>query len=306
MHKFLNALHAFALSVLLISVFNPQTSLAAQQTNSAIGFSVLHTSTSSPTPEALVVDSGSWFTLRQLVHGAVLIQHPRGDVLVDTGLGTDIDAQFEENTFINRILFRYGEVTPVIEQLKAQDYDMARLSRILPTHLHWDHASGLEDFPGVPVWVREEEYQHAINGRAPAHLRSQIDSPTIDWHFFELSTQAYAGFERSLDLYKDGSIILVDLAGHSAGQIGIFLTVDSGQRYFFIGDTTWTIKGVHDNAGRPALLEELAKVDWQKNRNEAHITHIHQQQEMNQSLIIVPAHDEKVMAKLPRYPEFRY
>ena len=29
--------------------------------------------------------------------------------------------------------------------------------RILLTHAHWDHVSGVADFPGVPVLVTEEE-----------------------------------------------------------------------------------------------------------------------------------------------------
>ncbi|TNC82328.1 MAG: MBL fold metallo-hydrolase [Oleiphilus sp.] len=278
----------------------------AQPGAGEIGFSVLHTGVSAGALEATVVDTGSWWRLRKLVHVAILIQHPEGDILLDTGLGKNIDAQFRENDLFDRALFNYQDVRPAADQLKQQGYDFQQLTRILPSHLHWDHASGLEDFPGTPVWVQEKEYDQAQKGEAPAHLKSQLDSPEINWHFFTLNDEPFAGFERSLDVYGDGHVVMVDLSGHSAGHIGLFLTTSSGQVVFFIGDTSWTIKGIKDNAGRPGFLKTLAKVDWKESQNLTRLANIHKQQKTQPNLLIVPAHDEFVMATLPQYPQFRY
>ena len=174
------------------------------------------------------------------------------------------------------------------------------------THLHWDHASGIEDFPQVPVWVQQAEYDQAMAGSAPAFLHSQIDDETINWHFIELMKGEYEGFVKSLDVYGDGSIVLVDMSGHSAGQIGIFLTISSGKRFFFIGDTTWTIKGVADNADRPAVLSWLVKVNWNDDMNIAQIQTVHDLHYNRPDITVVPAHDEIVAKGLPAFPAFLY
>jgi N-acyl homoserine lactone hydrolase len=272
----------------------------------AIGFSVIKTANSSLIPEAVVVDSGSWFTLRRLAQNAVLIKHPKGNVLIDTGLGKNIEQQFESNSFFDRQLFKFDALDPVYDQLLRNNEDPVTVSKIIPTHLHWDHASGIEDFKQAQVWVQKEELEEAKSGQAPAHLQSQIDDPNILWNIFSLNNVSYKGFSRSLDLYKDGSIVLVDLSGHSAAQVGIFLTVSSGEQYFFIGDTTWTTKGIEDNSPRSNLIKWLVQLNWSDDKNTQQIDKLHQFQKNNRSITVVPAHDELIMASLPMYPDIKY
>ena len=52
-----------------------------------LGFSVITTGASAGSLEAMVVDGGGYFTVRKLVHPAVLVEHPNGTLLWDTGLG---------------------------------------------------------------------------------------------------------------------------------------------------------------------------------------------------------------------------
>lgn len=272
----------------------------------AIGFSVIKTANSSLIPEAVLVDSGSWFTLRQLAQNAVLIKHPKGDVLIDTGLGREIEQQFESNSFFDRQLFKFDGLDPVYDQLIRNNVDPITVSKIVPTHLHWDHASGIEDFKQAQVWVQKEELEEAQLGQAPAHLQSQIDDPKIQWNIYTLNNEPYKGFSRSLDVYQDGSIVLVDLSGHSAAQVGIFLTVSSGKQFFFVGDTTWTSKGIEDNSPRSNLIKWLVHLNWSDEKNTEQIEKLHQFQKNNQSITIVPAHDELIMARLPMYPDIKY
>ena len=278
----------------------------ANDVHQKVGFSVIKTASTSPIPEAVLVEGGSWFKLRQLAQNAVLIHHPKGDVLIDTGLGKNIHQQFEANDILDQQLFRFEDLNPVYTQLQKAQYPPSKVSKIIPTHLHWDHASGLEDFPQAKVWVQKAELKEAQEGMAPAHLQSQIDSASIQWHFFELHNKAYKGFQRSIDLYQDGSIVLVDLSGHSAGQVGIFLTVSSGAQYFFIGDTTWTTKGIKDNSPRSDLIKWLVHLNFSDEKNEAQIARLHQLSKVHKNITLVPAHDELIMAQLPVYPAVKY
>ncbi len=267
---------------------------------------MIKTASSAGAQEALVVSTGSLFKRRYLAQNVILITHPKGDILVDAGLGTAIDDQFKENGFFDRQLFSYHEVDPAVKQLQRAAYDFSKLKRIIPTHLHWDHASGIEDFLGVPVWVQKAEYEQAMSGKAPAFLHSQFDAEAIDWQFLDLPDIEYRGFTKSVDLYGDGAIILVDMSGHSAGQVGLFLTISSGKQFFFIGDTTWTLKGVSDNAERPAILSWLVQFNWDDAENLKQIQRVHDLAAALPELTIVPAHDELVADHLPKYPEFAY
>jgi N-acyl homoserine lactone hydrolase len=96
----------------------------------------------------------------------------------------------------------------------------------------------------------------------------------------------------------------VDISGHTHGQLGLFLTTDSGKRYFFIGDTAWTIKGIRENKSRPAIVEWLVGVDTDIEKNARVLEKIHHLSKKDSELIIVPAHDELQIKKLPFYPEF--
>jgi len=217
---------------LVLFTLQPSYAMQAPQAtqDSKVGFSVVHTGQAGLTPEGALVSGGSWFNLRHLAQNAVLIRHPQGDVMIDAGLGSKADQQFAANSFVMRQLFAFEQLNPAINQFKEAAYEANKVTKIIPTHLHWDHASGLVDFPEAQVWVQQAEYEEARSGHAPAHLQSQLDSKDIQWKFFELGNEAFNGYPKSLDVYGDGSIVLVDLKGHSAGQVGIFLTVTSGKQ----------------------------------------------------------------------------
>jgi glyoxylase-like metal-dependent hydrolase (beta-lactamase superfamily II) len=279
------------------------TTYAAADT-SGLSFSAIKTAQSSGTSEAMVVDGGKLFSWRKLSHSAILVSHPAGDFLWDTGIGIEAEVQMEEFGFIDSLLFKIENITPARQQLDANGYDTNNLMAIIPSHMHWDHASGIEDFLGVPVWVQQKSYDEAIAGKPPEFLQSQYDNKAINWKILQMTDHAHKGFLKSFDIYGDGTAVLVDLSGHTEGQLGLFLTTTSGQRYFFIGDTAWTFKGVSENKSRPLIENWLLGVDTDIDENARVLEKIHRISNADAGLIIVPAHDEIQLVKLPRHPQF--
>ncbi len=295
--------HPFkAWSAALLLFWQLPVAVAADTTG--VRFSYLETSQSQGAQEAMVVAGGSWWIRRHLTHGALLIEHAKGTLLFDTGLGTQVDQQFAENSWLSSQLFAYTEPDPVVNQLSRHQYSLERITAIIPSHLHWDHASGLVDFPGIPIWVQQGELEAARHGEKPSFLQSQLSSPELNWRLIKLTSVPFLGFEHSLDVFGDGSVVLVDLAGHTTGQVGLYLRTYSGMPYLFIGDTTWTLEGVTTNQPRPDLIKLVVDLEQDEDLAKKRIGMVHQLAADHPEITIVPAHDEHVAATLPHFPDF--
>jgi N-acyl homoserine lactone hydrolase len=301
--SFKKSILIFSTSFLLI-IASVSAHAYEDSTSTNLKFSVLVTAQSSGSLEAMVVDDGSWFTKRKLVHTAVLVNHPNGDFLFDSGIGREYKDQMSVFNFFEQQLFKIENIQPARDQLEQSNYDFTNLFAVIPSHMHWDHASGLEDFKDVPIWLQEISHEEAKLGEPPGFLISQYDDAGLIWHYLTLNNSDYEGFSKSLDVFKDGSVILVDLSGHTHGQLGMFLNLPSGQRYLFIGDTTWSQLGVVNNKPRPGFVDWLVHVDTDYELNSAVIDQVHKLSLSKPDIVIVPAHDELVVQTLPVFPEF--
>lgn len=280
------------------------TELPTARAPQGLAFSVIPTSQSKGAFEALLVGGGSWLRYRHPAHVAVLVRHPQGNLLFDTGLGRQVAAQFAVNGFMDRQFFAYEHVNPAVDQLAKAGWTPDRIKLIVPSHMHWDHISALPDFPNAEVWASTAEREHARQGHAPAFLASQFEG-VRHWHDLQFAPTPYMGYAQSLDLFGDGAVVLVPLSGHTAGQVGMFLNLPSGQRYFFTGDTTWTMEGLQWPADRSWALRQLVQVDHDVPANQAAIVRVHQLMQRFPDLKVVPAHDENVLKTLPHFPAFQ-
>jgi len=96
------------------------------------------------------VTGGSFRDVRAFAATAVLVSHPRGDLLIDVGFGARVDDHVKMLARIERAPVEAGKT--VAEQLDGVGCDRGRLLGVLLTHTHWDHVSGLDSLR-VPVWI---------------------------------------------------------------------------------------------------------------------------------------------------------
>jgi len=237
---------------------------------------------------------GSLFERREFAMAGTLVKHPQGDLLIDTGFGRHIAEQLRTMPFGFRAFTFYSLWQPAADQLRAAGYDQQSLRAILLTHAHWDHVSGLPDFPGVPVWVTPQERQFISQG---GHGQFGQPFPGIRYEEYGFEGGPYLGFPRSHDVYGDGAIVVVPAPGHTPGGVIIFVTLHDGTRYAFVGDLVWQLEGMTLREERPWIVRTGADADTQGNR--ANLLRMIALTERLPELIIVPAHDMRAFAHMP-------
>jgi hypothetical protein len=173
--------------------------------------------------------NGAWERPEPMLHVALLIEHQGSRLLFGTGLGRHIDAQVDAE--VPWRIKRYSRVVAVRDQLER---DGLEIDRILLGCACWEHASGLADFPDVPVLASAEGIRYSQIATPPAVLPSQF-AHSVRWQPLRFEANPIGGFAHSLDLFGDGSLIVVPLTQH--GALGLFVTLSDGTRYFFRGDT---------------------------------------------------------------------
>ena len=241
---------------------------------------------------------GSPWERWESVSNAVLVEHPQGDVLIDVGFGRDIRAQLRAMPLFFRLATDLEQSRPAADRLTATGYDFKRLRFILLTHAHWDHVSGVPDFPNVPVLVTAAEHRFIYASGFPNAPARTIDPKRYQDYGFDGGR--YLGFEQSHDLYGDGSIVIVPAPGHTPGSVVVFVTLPSGARYAFVGDLVWELEGLAEREQRPwlearVLGEDPSAVQDSMRRLNAIVTRYPQMK-------IVASHDPRGYVGIPEWP----
>jgi glyoxylase-like metal-dependent hydrolase (beta-lactamase superfamily II) len=137
-------------------------------------------------------------------------------IVVDTGY--DYDEAKRRNRPIQR--------SPS-ESLKALDIEANQVTDVIITHLHYDHAGGLKEFPNAKFHLQESEMAYATG---PCMCHETIKMPFTGEHVCQMVKNLYSGrvvFYNGFGAIRPGVTTHL-IGGHSRGLQSVRVKTNSG------------------------------------------------------------------------------
>ena len=181
---------------------------------------------------------------------AYLLEHPKeGLILLDAGICSD-QAHRHSQYYrgILRLILDEDEYDQepsetLAAQLKRLGYRCDDVRTVILTHLHEDHVGGLRDLPKARVVVSHAEWdarRTKMFGFIPMFYEPSYGS-VEHWERVKFESGAFHTFERSHDLFGDGSVRLLPTPGHTPGHTCALIEM-GGYQLMVTGDCLYTLR----------------------------------------------------------------
>lgn len=176
---------------------------------------------------------------------AYYIEHPLGKILVDCGWHREmspngvLDTKAQIKSLGSPILYqvnqgRIEKGASIDEQLATLGVRDSDLDFVLLTHLDCDHVSGLKQVARAKhILVSSDELRFAEKYGAVRYQKRWWDGVSMtafDWN----GAQGPAG--KSYDLLGDGSVVLINIPGHSDGLFAVKVVNEDGKFVLLFSD----------------------------------------------------------------------
>jgi len=204
----------------------------------------------------------------------VINHSEKGYIIFDTGYSKRIFENGIVSYLYNKLnpTFISGDKT-LISKLKKNGIEPEKINYIVVSHLHPDHIGGLKDFKNAKIIMSSQSMESLKKNKFRSLIFKNMIPKDIGSRLIEIdfsfSKEKYRDIE-TLDLFGDGDIYLMNLEGHSKGQMGIYL---KDKKIFLVGDSYWLkeeLKGEKELTYKAKLVQnnyEKYKETQKKLRN---------------------------------------
>lgn len=202
---------------------------------------------------------------------AILIQHPTlGNILYDTGNCARFQKVYTEAMLHDYPITR---LVTIREALAEKGLTPADIDLLIISHLHFDHAGGMEDFVGTKaigqVIVSEPDLKNAyfsvMTGNGGAYIRSLFDVEGVQFRAISETTQ----LAEDLTLFVQNA--------HTPGVIGLVMKTENHGTVIATSDTLYTAESYQQatppggtiNKTTAEFFENLERIRGMKKENDA-------------------------------------
>lgn len=191
----------------------------------------------------------------------LLIEQDHQLVLIDTGIGlSDVRhaALRLGQQVVDQFQIRLNEADTAIHQIRELGFDPEQVKDCVLTHLDFDHAGGLSDFPSSRVHVSAEEYGSFASGNQRYSAPQFEHGP--DFVIHDHSDLTWFGMPaRQIDTGLDVDIMMIPLFGHTRGHCGVAIGHNEGW-LFYVGDAFYLVNEL-DSVNHPVTVLSQASAE---------------------------------------------
>ncbi len=245
----------------------------------------------SPTYEVYAVRYGTvqGFPVRGLIAGADSSR--RMDIAMTVWLlrgnarNVLVDAGFYRDKFVKR--WKPVDFVMPSEAVARAGVRPEEVTDIIVSHIHWDHADGLDLFPNARIWIQKDEYQHHVGAQGGA-LDRAIDADDAQM----LAELARKGRVNQVD--GDSTEIIPGITGYTGGKhtfASQFATVrTSGGTAVIASDNAYLYENLDKRRPIAQTLDSLSNLRAQERMMRL----------ASSPRLIVPGHDPAVFVRFSK------
>lgn len=177
------------------------------------------------TPEGNVLAALNTAQLKLVIPvPAYLLVHPaQGLVLIDTGF------RYEHIPDEMKMNIAWSPLMRIRTQIEKLGYSPEAVRHVLLSHLHFDHAGQMMDFPHAVFHMRKSEWEDAL----PPSRSDYFEEDYRDAASFRFE---YIPEGEDCDIFGDGSVVSLATPGHSKGHSSFLVTMPKSGKFLLTMD----------------------------------------------------------------------
>jgi glyoxylase-like metal-dependent hydrolase (beta-lactamase superfamily II) len=218
---------------------------------------------------------------KALVGSCYLIRHGEVYMLWDTGLPVDV----LNKPFTGKDDIEASLTVTLVDQLKQLDLKPEQISIVGLSHDHYDHTGQAAAFPGATLMI----------GRADAeHMRATPNGRGGAMTHWITGDGKWDKVDGDRDVFADGSVIMINLPGHTPGHHGLLVKLPVSGYVLLSGDVAHFAENLATN-GVPGFNADRAQSLASMERFKA--------LGANHKAKVIIQHEPGDVKKLPPFPQ---
>ena len=163
---------------------------------------------------------------KRLTDSCYLIQHPKGNLIWDTGLN---DAIGEKGVDAFEGKFHMSVTQPLAQQLADIHIDPASIQFLGISHFHADHTGNANLFNHATLLIQSEEFDAAFGPEPQTYGFMPATYSQLDRNKIQVLNGDY-------DVFGDGRVVIKKAVGHTPGHQMLFVVLPNAGPIILSGD----------------------------------------------------------------------